>query len=232
MTLTVRAARETVLEHLDDESGERFARATGSNTESFTKIDRALRSAQSRCLDDYIAAGGDRFDEQVDVTTEDDGTVSLAGYDNPSIRGVMVVPDSDGSMYPIEPGDKMSRLDPDDVERDLKVTLVRRFTIPDPVDEDDLLMGQTAGVARSWDAFDHWVCARAAIQLGIKDDELRRALVATADDLKASVLGQRRTPSYLPWPTAGLRRQRSFSRDLRWTWLQREQTLVLFYGVA
>lgn len=231
MTLTVRAARETVLEHLDDESGDRFARATGSNTESFTKIDRALRSSISRCVDDYIAHGGDRFDEVIDVSTDSTGTVSLAGYDNPSIRGVLIVPDSDGSMYPIEPGDKLARADMDSEARDLKVTIVRRFTLPDPLDEDDLLLGLTAGVARSWDAFDHWVCARAAIQLGIKDDELRRALTATTDDLKSSVLGTRRTPSYLPWPSPSMRRTR-FSRALRWTWLQREQTLALFYGVA
>ncbi len=232
MPLTIGEARRLALEHLDDENGERYARKTGSNTTSWSKIDRALRSAQSRCIDDYVGRGGDRFDEQVDVTTSSDGTVNIDEYGNPFIRGVLIRPSDTGSFWPIEPGDKLQRIDPDNEERNLRVTIVRRFEIPDPADEDDLLMGTVQGAARSWDAFDNWVVARAALQLGIKDDEMRRALVATIADLQQSVFGHRRNPPATPWPQATASWRVAWWGQLRWTYLEREQTIALYYGVG
>lgn len=232
MPLTVSEARTTVLEHLDDESGVRYARLTGANTENFAKIDRALRSALSRCVDDYVRAGGDRLDEQISVTTDSaDGTVSLAAYDRPTIRNVLVSVNSGSYFYPLQSQDKFSRGTPDTTARDLSVTIVRSFTLPAIRDTSDALVSAGDGSAQSWDAFDHWVCARAALQLGIKDDELRQSLVATIQDLERSILTHRRQPAGMPWPS----RQNDhawrygLSRNLEWTWLAKEQKLALFY---
>lgn len=225
MPLTIGDARSQILDHLDDELGRRYA-----PNDDFTKVDRALRSALNRCLDDYVAAGGDRFDENVDCTTSaSDGSVNLADEKLLHIRGVLVNPTTDGTLYPIDSGDKLSRGLIDLTSRDLVLVAVRQFPIEEDPNGDDLLVGEVNGAARSWDSFDEWVCARAALQLGIKDDEMRRALLATIEDLRSSIVGQKKNPASRPWPE---RRTYSFllQNQLRWLWYQREQTLQLVFN--
>ena len=49
MAFTVKAARATVLDHLDDEAGARFARVSGAA--DYTQVDRCLRVAVAMGLD-------------------------------------------------------------------------------------------------------------------------------------------------------------------------------------
>jgi hypothetical protein len=223
-------AREQVLEHLDDESGARYARETGVNTESFRKVDRTLKTAISACVDEYVKAGGDRFNEIVEATTSaSDGKASLAVEKLSHIRSVRV--DNGTSLYRVEEGDNAAGNTPYLAERDLQMTVVRFFEPPQVPDPNDLLMGTVAGAARSWDAFDAWVCARAAKMLGIKDLEPSRqkALLDLVAELERAVMGHKRTPASKPWPE---RRPADalVTGRARWLWFPREQELQLVLG--
>jgi hypothetical protein len=223
-------AREQVLEHLDDESGARYARETGSNTESFRKIDRQLKNQCSSTLDDYVRRGGDRFNELLEVSTSSDtGSIDLASYGLLHIRGVRV--DTGSALYRIEEGDALAGGRPDLVERDLELTVVRAFVPPESPDEDDWLMGDAVGVARSWDAFDELVCARAADALGAKNDETRAAIQRQIARLEKAVFGHTRTPAALPWLSKRTPAGLFLSGRLRWLWHAKEQRLDLVYGV-
>jgi hypothetical protein len=228
MPFTIADARQVVLEALDDETGVRFARLPGTNTVSYVKIDRALRVACTSALDDYR---GDRFDETIEVTSSTAGEIDLASYKIHEIKSVRV---STGvASYRVMPGDAASGGRPDSTARDLVLTITRRHEIPNPPDTDDLLLGTTAGAARSWDAFDQWVCLQAAKSLGIKTLEAARAqqLVGEIAALEKSVKAHKRIPGGKPWPE---RRTDTLylSGRLRWLWDARTQTMSLVHGVA
>lgn len=221
-------AREQVLENLDDESGQRYARETGTNTESFRKLDRKLKSALCACLDDYVAAGGDRFNESLPTATTS-GTAGLAAEYVRHIVDVRV--DNGVSTYRLAEGDVGAGGLPDETDRDLLLTVVRWFEPPQVPDPQDLLMGTEVGAAPSWDAFDEWVCARAALDLGVKDKEGdRQAILANLEArLRRSVMGAKRTPSSKPWPERSLP-PFFLSGRLRWMWLPHDQELRLVFG--
>lgn len=223
MAYTMEDARQVVLDNLDDETGARFARTTGTNTTDYTKIDRALRGSLSSVLDEYR---GDRFDEVIEVeTSATDGTVSLAQYDVAKIKHARLLLTSDAT-YPLPGADVSAGGLPDTTARDLLLTIVRLFTIPPAPDATDLLCGVVEGRARSWDAFDELVCARAADALGAKADETRAAVQRNIERLERSARGQQRNPPAKPWPERNVDPM-SLSGRLRWTWVPRTQTLQL-----
>lgn len=228
MPYTIGDARSQVLDHLDDVSGARYARV--SNVIDYTKIDRALRASLEQCLSDYTAGGGDRFDEDVDVTTDTTGSISLVEYDPIAVRGVQVIPDTTGALFPIEPGALPEAGLPDNQSRNLRIRLVRSFRIKDKPDTSDLLVGLSDGKALSWSAFDEWVCARAALKMGVKDNEMRESLLAIGEDLRASVMAQKRIPQNLEWPQQQVRLLfRQLAMGLRWGWTPRTRTLRTFF---
>lgn len=224
MAFTVKAARATVLDHLDDEAGARFARVNGAA--DYTKVDRFLRVAVDMCLDAY---GGEAFNETITATTSaDDGTVGLAQEQIRRIRGVLYSP-TDGVLSSVDAGDDLAGYKPDYAARALTLKIVRRFPIDDVPSEDDLLLGTIDGAARSWDAFDGWVCLNAAFLAGIKDKERREDLLLAEDRLAKSIKGKPTIPQALPW---GGRQQRrtSLAQQLSWLWTGRTQTLALVMG--
>lgn len=229
MPLNIEAARDQVLDHLDDPRGVRFAKTT-SGVQDWSRVYRGLRSAQSSCLDKYLAAGGNRFWESVDVDSTG-GTAQLAAFDPAALHAVQIIPDTDSAAkWPIDEGDPLTLGLPDLTDRSLSVIITRYFRIPDPVDPGDLLMGTVAGAARSWDAFDEWVCAVAAQQVGVKDNERREGLAILAKEKEDDVLKHIKTPSSSPWPA---RRGQSWSlRRLRWVWMPQPRTLQLVYDAT
>lgn len=221
--MTLEEARADVLERLDDESGRRYA-ASGD----YAKVDRALDVALARRLDDYVAAGGDRFNEDVDDTATSAGLLDLSAYDPLALRGVLVVPDGDTAYHPIKAIDPTIRGVPVSTAYTLRVVLVRRLTVPRDHPDQALTGGDFAG-ARSWDAFDDLVVATAALRLGIKDDELRKAMLADMASLESSVMGHRRAAPALAWPD--VRRERWLTwRQLRWVYVPRDRQLTLFHA--
>src|SRR5512139_1459011 len=225
MAYTMEDARAVVLDSLDDESGARFARTTGTNTSDYTKIDRALRGALSSRLDWYT---GDRFDEVISVSTSaTDGVIDLASYEIAKIKGVRVAL-STAATYAIPEGDVAAGGLPDTTSRDLKIVIVRLFPIPAAPVADDLLCGTVDGRARSWDAFDELVCFTAADALGAKNDETRAAIQRNIKRLEGSVMGQQRNPRGKPWPDRTVD-PLYLSGRLRWLWFPREQDLQLVF---
>ncbi|MEK9722175.1 MAG: hypothetical protein VW405_01660 [Rhodospirillaceae bacterium] len=219
MTLTLSDARTIVADYLDDANNIRW---------STTQIDTALDSAIDRCVQDYVADGGERFTEEVNVSSSaSDGSVDLSTYDPLHIAGVRV---KVGEIYYPVHAVKRGKIErADNVARDLYIQIVRR---PDsPVATDDLLVSYQSGGADvsmgAHLAFDHWVCVRAAIQLSSKDAEQRDDLKAIEADHRRSVLGQNTIPAATRFP----RRRGWVASFLRWSWEPKTQYLYVSQAV-
>lgn len=226
MARTIGEAREDLLDLLDDEDNRRFKGATAA---PYSKIDRALRVSLDTCLDRYVKDGGDRFDEDLDVTS-DAGLVDLLTEDVRAIRSVLAIPSS-GTYVQIGEGDQLTRGVDDEEDRDLRLVIVRQHAIAENPDDGDLLVGTVGGVARSWDTFDSWVIAVAADRIGSKDNETRAAIQRELARCEAAVLGHRRALPVKPWgassraPAFGLGR-------LRWFFQPRTQAMRLYLAPA
>lgn len=211
--ITLAEAIEGVGSYLDDGSNVRWSAAQKTS---------ALIAAVSHCVENYAGRGGERFDEEIEVTVAGTAGVSLLDYDPLTIRAVLVSIESGGAWTsPVRPADNSLRGSPDTSTRDLLVRLVRRP--PAPEADTDLLVGLSPGVMRSWPDFDQWVCTVAALALRTKDNDMREALMETNARVQANVMNTVRLPNKLPWP-----RKRS-SSDYLWQlrWLWKPQTVNL-----
>lgn len=221
--LTLTQARQQVLDHIDDELGQRYA-VNAAGAADFTKIDVALGNALSRCLSDYATAGGDNFTEEVSTTTSaTDGTASLASQGPVDIKDVRI--QSGTASFWKVPGLRRRDIEMlDTVQRNIVVAFVREYVLPTVAGQP--LVGIGATSANTWLGFDGWVCAKAALQINIKDDELRQSLAALEADARGSVLGRVRLPRSKDWPMP--RRMRSSPYDnVHWTYLKTTSTLQL-----
>lgn len=211
--LTLTEARTTVGQLLDDPNNRQW---------STTQIDFALRSALSRCLVDYVGAGGERFDEQgTGTSSASDGTLSLTSTPPLMIRHVTI--DVSDTFIPIRAATKRDKFRADTTARSLVYVFVRELALPSTTSHP--LVGNGATAANTWDAFDMWVVARAALQLATKEDKLSSALAALETDLRASCTMRARIPAASEWP-----RQRGAGSAydlLRWTWLPASNQLQL-----
>lgn len=213
-TMTLAEARVVVANHLDDD-GTRWTSTGG--TGGGNEIDDALKSALSRCLSDYVAAGGERLSETVSTTSDSSGQIDLSTYDPLRVSGVSI--QSGSRFYPV------SYIDPENVDiletvtRTAKVRLTRNLALPTTSTQPIVGIGATE--AGSWDAFDHWICARAARQLAVKDDEAYQALSRLEEDLGRSCILSSRVAPAARFPMPG----RFYSKLVRWTWLPRSKTL-------
>lgn len=212
--LILSEARTLVLDHSDDVSGARY-NADGT----FAKVDIALKSALSRCIADYVGEGGDNFNEETTVSTTSSGTADLSSLGLIDIRSVLV--SSSPSFGKVRPIRRQDRQYVDQVVRSIVVGYVREYALPG--NEAHPLVGVTTVAANSWPAFDNWICARAALQLGIKNNELRAALVALEADCRASALARVRIPRSAEWPGAG----NPWVMDLGWSYLKTSSTLQM-----
>lgn len=213
--LTLTEGRDQVLDFLDDQTGARF-NADGL----FTKVDKALSSALSRCVADYVGAAGDNFNEEAAATTSaSTGSADLSSLGAIDIRHVLQnLSPSFGKIRPIR---RQDREYIDLTQRTLVVSYVREYVLP--TNAGFPLVGNVAVAANTWPAFDNWVCARAALQAGIKNDELRQALVALEADCRESALARIKVPRSSEWPGPG----NPWTADLGWTYLKTTSTLQL-----
>lgn len=211
MGLTLAQARTAVSDFLDDSSNALW---------STTQIDTALSSALGRCQDDYAAGGGDRFVAEFSGTSSaTDGTLSLSSVLPLRILSVQVL---SGSYYTtIRAQQKQDREVLDTNARSVVVHYVREYALP--TDSAHPLVGVGATAANSWPAFDHWICARAALQCAIKDNDKRQGLTALEQDARASVLSRVNVPTTREWP----RESMHVYSDLRWSWLPGSNQLQL-----
>lgn len=209
--MTLAEARTNAAQLLDDPNSRRW---------STTQVDFALQSAVSRCLQDYVGNGGERFDtEQTAASSATDGTLALSSYKPLVIKSVTL--DTGDVFVPIRAATKRDKFKGDTTARDLVILYVRDYELPSTTTH--ALVGNGATSGNTWAAFDHWCVARAALQLSAKDADGRPDLQALEADLAQSCLLRTNNPVALEWP------RRSFGAHLvdrlRWTWLPASQQL-------
>lgn len=210
--MTLAEARTNAAQLLDDPNNRRW---------STTQIDFALQSSLSRCLQDYQEAGGERFDtEHTGTTSAVDGTLSLATQKPLAIKSFVL--EVDDTFIPVRAVLKRDRYRADNEARTIRLIYVRDYELPSTTTH--ALVGNGATAANTWAAFDHWVVARAALQLAVKDDKLSQALAVLDDDLKKSCLARPNNPVAMAWPRSVAHGAYGY---LRWTWLPSTQTLQM-----
>jgi hypothetical protein len=201
MSKTLAQARTTVLDHLDDELGDRW------NT---SQVDTGLRFALNLCQNDYVSGGGERFSLLLNLNSTSSGALDLSAQNPVSIKQVSVK--SGERFWPIKPIDLADRNYNDNTVREIQVSYVPEFVLP--TNTAHPLVGSGATAYRSWEVFDDWVCVQAAMFCSVKDDELRQSLQALEATLRASVMMHERIPSASPF----LRRKLWISEWLKWYW--------------
>lgn len=217
--LTLAQARTRVLDFLDDSLGDRYAPGL-VDPGSFTKVDLALGNALSKCLGDYVRAGGDQFLEETTVTTSSaDGTVSLTSLGPIDVRNVLV--NFGATIGKVRPIRRQDRSYPDPTSRSVVVSFVREYDLPTTQTHPLVGVGSTA--ANTWLTFDTWVCARAALDLLVKDNDLRQTLASLEADQRQSVMDRINLPRSADFPGP----LSSMCDDLRWTYLKTSKSLQL-----
>lgn len=208
--MTLAEARTNAAQLLDDPNSRRW---------STTQVDFALQSAVSRCLQDYVGNGGERFDAEVAANTSAvDGTLALSSYTPLVIKSVTL--DTGAVFVPIRASTKRDKFKADTTARSLVVLYVRDYVLPTTTSH--ALVGNGATSANTWAAFDHWCVVRAAMQLSAKDADGRGDLQALEADLAQSCLLRTNNPVALEWPR---RSSHGIADALRWTWLPSSQQL-------
>lgn len=220
---TLEEARADVRSYIDDRNGRRW---------SDDQLKRTLHGAVSACMEQVAAAGVDRFDDEINVdTSASTGAASLMLHDPIAVRAVLVAQTSSGPWsYELKPADPKRRGALDTESRSLLVRLVKRPPMPEA--DTDLLVGCDDGAARSWPAFDRWVCMVAALDLTPTDDDPRMTLISREREMRARILEVQRIPGSLPW-LAGRRREWATGIGaLRWIWKPRQAELTLHTTVG
>lgn len=208
--MTLAEARTNAAQLLDDPNSRRW---------STTQVDFALQSAVSRCLQDYVGNGGERFDAEITANTSAvDGTLALSSYTPLVIKSVTL--DTGDVFVPIRASTKRDKFKADTTARSLVVLYVRDYVLPSTTSH--ALVGNGATSANTWAAFDHWCVVRAAMQLSAKDADGRGDLQALEADLAQSCLMRTNNPVALEWPR---RSSHGIADALRWTWLPSSQQL-------
>lgn len=200
--LTLAEARTKTGQFLDDAANARWTSA---------QVDDALTDAISACLTDYSDAGGDRFDlETTGTTSASDGSLSIVSVLPLVIKQVAIVVSP--TSWRIKQRDPLRRGDADLTARSLRILYIREYALPS--NSAHPLIGVSSTEANSWRAFDKWVCAEAAWQLGAKDlEQGRRAWLAEMKaEARATALKRPSSPSSYPIP----RPEYSPFDDLAW----------------
>lgn len=182
------AARTALLQHLDDD-GSRWPEADQ---------DRALAHALSACLTDYAAAGGDRLDTIEQISTTSAGVGSLSAQNPIRIKSVSL---KEGTQFfPIAELPMSQRMYDDTTVRTIEVRYIRGYTLP--TTSTHALVGVTTTAANTWQAFEDWIVARAALFASVKDEDMRDSLARLESQMRDSILVMPTIPSQVPFPRA------------------------------
>jgi hypothetical protein len=199
--MTLEEAITDVRSHIDDRQSRNW---------TDNQVRRALWRALSGCLSEYARAGGERFDVEAERTSDGENGVLLVEEAPILIRHVLL---DEEWRTPIRAVDPSIRGTTDTTSRDLIIRYVPAPTLPQ--DDTDHLLG-----ADEWPAMDGWICAKAAIYLGVSDNDDRPGLERAEARLRAEVLTSQRIPHAKPWPRGRVSR-------LRYLWTPGEKRLTL-----
>lgn len=194
MPLTLAQARVQLQNHLDDD-GTRWS-TTGSA--GATEVDLALAWARDVCLREYIGSGGHRFDITEELTSSSSGLIDLSTHDPIAVRGLTMKVGT--RHFPLSEVKPEQRNINDDTARTFVVRYAKPYT--GPTDTTHPLVGTGATAAPTWDSFDHWVIAKAAVFLAVKDGEPRPELSALESMARDAVLLTPVIPKAVRFPGA------------------------------
>lgn len=201
MTLTLAQARDVVEDLLDDSGNARWSTA---------QIDVGLGYGLSTCLHEYVSYGGDRFDIIGSFNTTTSGEADLSSVSPLHVKGLNLLV---GSRYwPIPELKQEQRNVLDDTVRTLSIRYTRAYEIPS--NSAHPLVGVGATAASSFDAFEHWVCLRAALYCSLKDAEARPEIRALEQEAAKVVIETPTMPEAFEFP----RKKAWYSRWFGWTW--------------
>jgi hypothetical protein len=209
MVLTLAQARSVVQDHLDDD-GTRWSTA---------QIDVGLGVSLSSCLHDYVSGGGDRFDVIDSFTSTSTGLIDMSAVSPLTIRGMTLIIGQ--RYYPILQRQIEYSSLLDSVSRNFEIRYSRILSLP--TNTAHPLVGAGATSAGSWDTFDHWICARAAMFCTVKDAEQRPELLQLEQTLSGSVMTTVKIPSALPFPG----QPRFYGQLLAWTWRRESNSIQI-----
>lgn len=189
--LTLADARTNVAQLLDDPNNRRW---------TVPQIDAALAQALSACMSAYVTGGGAAFD----LETQALSTTSAGACDMTTIAPVLYIKalqimTGSGTaltFQSVKPAQKSDRWQNAQVLYALSIVYVRDYRLS--TTSSDPLVGVGAVEAASWPDFERWICADAASQLGVKDNDQRPMLQALEAKAKANVLDRLNTPRAYP----------------------------------
>jgi hypothetical protein len=187
--LTVAEARELVSQNLDDQSQRRWPES---------EINTALQYSLAACLSKYIEEGGNLFDQEASLSTNSAGLCDLTTLGNILRIGPVqyVTGSAPFSYWPVMPAKPRDReIDVPGVYN-LRITYVKEYTLS--ANGNYPLIGDGAVSAPSTHAFDAWVCAEAALLLGVKDNDQRPGLERLAAKLEGDAIRKLNNPRTMP----------------------------------
>lgn len=210
--LTVAEATTQVADFLDDPNNVRWtlAKKTG-----------ALKAALSACIHDYTNAGGTAFDEVKTGTTSASGALVVSTPIVQHIKSVQVVTGNRTVTIRSATTQDLEILDA--AARSVQLIINREWQVPSTTT--NMLVSNDAVTGPSWRAFDQWVCAQAALDLGITDNDKRPGLEIAWARYRDAVISRITTPRSRPAPLP--RSDFNFADDLAWAWSPLTVTLQL-----
>lgn len=188
--LTLALARTLVADHLDDPNNNRW---------STTQIDTALSQALSTCVAAYVKEGGTQLDEETTFTCSSTGAADLTTI-APVLR-IQSVQVQQGTspnvtFWTVKAVKKYDRAMLVQNAYVLKTAFVRDFVLPTTTSHP--LIGNGATAAASWVELERWICAEAALQCGIKDNDMRPGLEKLAAYARGGCIDRVNTPRAVP----------------------------------
>lgn len=187
--LTVAEARQLVSQYLDDVNQRRWPES---------QINTALQYSLAQCLSQYVEEGGTLFDQEVSLSTNSSGLCSLASLGNIIRIGPVqyVTGSAPYSYWPVLPAKVRDREVDVPGVYNLRITYVKEYTLS--ANGNYPLVGDGAVGAPSTHAFDAWVCAEAAVLLGVSDNDNRPGLEALRQRLEEAAFHKLNNPRTMP----------------------------------
>jgi hypothetical protein len=187
---TITEAIAAVRRHIDGEG----------DTERWTdaQIKSALAYALQKCLEEYVANGGRRLEEIIQVNTASTGVYAFPSDYPLVIKGVSFV--SGTRRWPLQAvAYEDQRAQVANVQA-IEIRYTPNLSLS--ATDGHPLVGNGATAKNTWLSFEEWIIVTAAMYASVIDDELRPVLQDLEGRLQSAVMKQMSIPMALPFPNA------------------------------